>query len=240
MTPFLILTLPRSGSYHLVSLLDSAPDLTCHGEVYKRERIELAPPLRRRLGLAGAEVARRDAMGAAFPRALEALSPGRATGFKAFPQHLRGLPHRKALLFAPGRARVILTRDPLERHLSACRARASGVWVRKQDAPPPPVPRIRFDPLAFLKDLEAARRLDRLAARMEAQAPGTVRRIDYAALSDPGALTELLRFLGSAAEGAALRSDRARQHVGRIDAGVENRAEMQAFLAELGLKRRAA
>ena len=238
--PFLILTLPRSGSYHLVSLLDSAPDLICHGEIYKRERVELAPPLRAALGLGREDAARRDAMGAAFTRALEAAGQGKPVGFKAFPAHLRGLSHRRDMLFGPVRRRVILSRDPLAAHLSALRARATGRWVRKAGDPPDPPARIRYDPRAFEKRLEDAARLDQLAARMARQAPGGVHHIAYESLGDRAALGALLRFLGSTADPAALTSDRVRQHAGLLEDGVENPAEMHAHLRAIGYCRRAA
>ncbi|MGG7566182.1 hypothetical protein ACQ5SO_08480 [Rhodovulum sp. DZ06] len=230
--PFFILTLPRSGSYHLVSLLDSAPDLSCHGEVYKRDRVELAPATRRRLGLGPAEVAPRDAMGMDLVKALQGR--GKPSGFKAFPQHLEALPHRRALLFGQGLRRVALTRDPLAAYLSALRARATGRWVRMAGEAAPPVIPIRYDPDEFEARLAARARFDRLLDEIEAAAPGTLHRIDYDRLSDPGALTGLLRFLGSRAEGAALRSDRARQHCHPPFAGVQNPGEMEDHQRALG------
>ena len=48
---FLVVTLPRSGSYNLVSLLNSAPDIVCHGEVFKRDVVELAEGPLAKLGM---------------------------------------------------------------------------------------------------------------------------------------------------------------------------------------------
>lgn len=235
-TPFLILTLPRSGSYHLAALLDSAPDLTCHGEIYKAERVELPPVLRARLGGPGEDPAARDAAGPAFLAALEAAAaPGRAVGFKAFPAQLRGLPHRRALLFGRGRRRVILRRDPVETFLSLLRARAHGRWTRMTGEAPPPPATLRWRRAAFEAHLRLHRAFDDLAARMERERPHLCHAVDYAALDDPQTRARLLRFLGSAAAPETLRSDRRRQHEGPPLAGVENAREMRADLAALGL-----
>jgi|GEM_PF-4171676 len=48
---FVVLSTMRCGSYHLTSLLDSAPDLTCLGEIYKPRKVELPRPLLRKLRL---------------------------------------------------------------------------------------------------------------------------------------------------------------------------------------------
>ena len=48
---FVIVTLPRSGSYNLVSLLNSAPDIICHGEVFKRDVVELRPLHLEKMGM---------------------------------------------------------------------------------------------------------------------------------------------------------------------------------------------
>ena len=49
---FVIFTRARSGSNSLMSRLDSCPDVTCHGEIFKRKRIDLRPEHRRRLPIA--------------------------------------------------------------------------------------------------------------------------------------------------------------------------------------------
>jgi len=40
-SPFVITTQPRSGSYHFKSLLDSAEDIVCQGEIFKESAVEV-------------------------------------------------------------------------------------------------------------------------------------------------------------------------------------------------------
>ncbi|HVH02026.1 MAG TPA: hypothetical protein VM891_03585 [Amaricoccus sp.] len=47
----MIFTRARSGSNSLMSRLDSCPDVTCHGEIFKRKRIDLRPEYRKRLAM---------------------------------------------------------------------------------------------------------------------------------------------------------------------------------------------
>jgi hypothetical protein len=236
--PFVILTRPRSGSYHLVSLLGSAPDLVCYGEVYKRERVELPPPVRACLGLRPGDMAARDKAGAGLLSTLAALSPECAVGFKAFPSQLRGLTHRSALLFGPDWRRIVLRRNPLATYLSALRAHATGIWaVRAGETPPADALRapVRFDPAEFAQHLEGAARFDRLCDAIAAAAPDAVLRADYRDLNDPGALARALAFLGSAATPDTLRSDRLRQFPAPPEDGVENAGEMRRHLDARGL-----
>ena len=59
--PFLIITLPRSGSYHLRALLDSAPDISAFGEIFKGSEVELPRSQLTLLGLSPTDMAARDA-----------------------------------------------------------------------------------------------------------------------------------------------------------------------------------
>src|SRR5215475_140758 len=86
-TSFVIVTLPRSGSYNLVSLLNSAPDIICHGEVFKPNVVELADGPLGKLDMKAEDIAARDARPMAFLNRLRGLNARKIVGFKMFPEH---------------------------------------------------------------------------------------------------------------------------------------------------------
>src|SRR5262245_39883207 len=83
---FVIVTLPRSGSYNLVSLLNSAPDIVCHGEIFKRDAVEVRPLHLEKMGFKTEDVAERDAKPGAFLQRLRGLNARKIVGFKMFPE----------------------------------------------------------------------------------------------------------------------------------------------------------
>src|ERR1700741_3016246 len=108
--PFVLFCTPRTGSYHFVSLLASAPDVDCHGEVFKPGRAELAPQVLAALGTTPGDAGARDADPLRFVERLRALTPpSRAFGFKLFANHVgthKAL--RDAVLLAPAWRKIVL------------------------------------------------------------------------------------------------------------------------------------
>lgn len=125
---FFILAFPRTGSYALTSLLDSAEDIICHGEVFKQSGLELRPWVRKKFG-ADFGPTERDENGPEFIRRLRRLSPQQIFGFKVFPEHLSRAKLRDRLLTSDNWRKIVLLRDPIEVYASLRRARATGVWV---------------------------------------------------------------------------------------------------------------
>ena len=80
------ITLPRSGSYHLRALLDSAPDIRCYGEIFKGSEVELPPEDLAFLGLGKKDTQKRDDMGMAVLNRLRKRTDeaGLIFGFKDF------------------------------------------------------------------------------------------------------------------------------------------------------------
>jgi len=125
---FAIITLPRSGSYLLVDLLNQVPGIRCHPEIFKPGRLELDSDMR---PLVKWTVARRDERPIGYMRTILRMGDYAATGFKFFPEH------NKKLLSHITTARyihkVVLSRHPISRYISRMRAEATGRWVRRND-----------------------------------------------------------------------------------------------------------
>lgn len=137
----------RTGSYHLTSLLDSADDIVFHGELFKRDRIEVKPWLQKRLTFKSP--AERDHDAESFVRELRSLTPRRCFGFKLFPQHIERVPQVKHLLYSKDWHRIILVRNPLEVYASILRAKNTRLWVVNKRMSPPEDQlrrRVRFSP----------------------------------------------------------------------------------------------
>ena len=127
---FVIVTLPRSGSYHLVSLLGSAKDVVCHGEVFKRERIELGAWHLEKMKVKAEDVGLRDEKPLKFLDRLRSLNGRKIFGFKLFPQHLgNSTTLRDQLLGDSSWKKIFLFRNPVESYASLLRAQSTGVWV---------------------------------------------------------------------------------------------------------------
>jgi LPS sulfotransferase NodH len=245
--PFVVFCQPRTGSYHLVSLLGSAPDIVCHGEVFKPGRIELLPQALAALGIAADDVAARNADPVGFVERLQALStPAAILGFKLFVNHLvaqKGL--RRAVLLAPGWRKIVLQRDPVRTYASRLRAEQTGVWTlpvgRTQASALLHAP-VRFEAGDFERHLQEHEKFRRLVDAAAAVPGNPVLRLDYDDLlqaddARPGeaGLAAVLRFVGSAAAPGALRSTMQRQYTGDFRAGFTNWPEFEAHLVARGL-----
>jgi hypothetical protein len=226
---FVIFTRARSGSNSLMSRLDSCPDVTCHGEIFKRKRIDIRPEYRRRLPVA--TVPARNADPGGFVAGLRALDPDRHVGFKIFPPHLETAPGAIAHLVAPATRRIVLVRAPLETYASGLRMKATGVHkLQEGDLPPPGAldARVRFTRKGFRR-FHAAYNRFMVLARTIAAIPGSFV-IHYEQINDAAALDALLGFVGSEARAGESRTAFRKQHAGGLAEGFENWDELQAFL----------
>ena len=245
--PFVVFCQPRTGSYHLVSLLGSAPDIVCHGEAFKPGRIELRPEALAALGLGPDDIARRNADPVGFVERLHALStPSAILGFKLFVNHVvahKGL--RRAVLHAPAWRKLVLQRDPVRTYASRLRAEQTGVWtlpVGRSHASELLHAPVRFEAAAFEKHLQEHEKFRRLVDEAAAVPGNPVLRLDYDDLlqdapgeEGAGGLAAALRFVGSAAAPGALRSTLQRQYTADFRAGFANWPEFEAHLLARGL-----
>lgn len=218
---FVVFCEARTGSYSLVSRLGSAADIVCHGEIFKKDRIEVSPFHQRRLS--GHTIAARNAAPDGFIRAARAINPHKHFGFKLFLHHLNWAPEAVGYLTAPETRRIILWRDPLEVYASGLRARATGIWTvrsaraERRDALDAPV---RYEPATFDTFVAHYNRFV-LFTRVLAALPGSFV-VHYPQINDPAALDALFRFVGSRASAAESRTEYRKQFRGRLEDGFEN------------------
>ena len=235
-TPFVIITLPRSGSYHLRALLDSAPDIRCYGEIFKGSEVELPPEDLLLVDLTKQETAKRDEMGMAVLNRLRKKTDaaGQIFGFKDFRFNLTRAKIYSQIVNSEGWRKVFLFRNPIERYISMERADLTGVFVvteRNKDKTLDLKRPIRFDPERFERSMGSHRNLTKDAAKMlEKQGPELALSLDYDRLNDLDTRKALMGFLGSAGDGALLASDHVKQFTASLESGVENWDEMQDYL----------
>ena len=237
-TPFVIITLPRSGSYHLRALLDSAPDIRCYGEIFKGSEVELPPEELALLGLGKKDTDKRDEMGMAVLNKLRKKTDAtdQIFGFKDFRFNLSRVKIFQQMVNSKGWRKVFLFRNPIERYISMERADLTGVFVvtektkdRNLDLKRP----VRFDPERFERSMGSHRNLKRDAEKaLEKFGPDLVHLVDYTQLNTLDTRKALMAFLGSQGDGALLASDHVKQFTAPLESGVENWAEMEANLQE--------
>ncbi len=234
--PFLIITLPRSGSYHLRALLDSAPDISAFGEIFKGSAVELPRSQLTLLGLQAADVAARDVMGMQVLTKLcaQADQKGLIFGFKDFRFNLNRVGILDQILASDNWRKVFLFRNPVERYVSLKRADLTGVFVVTKDMKTDGLDLkrpIRFDPEDFEKSIAPHRRLKNdVRKAKERSGKENVFVIDYDEVNDPSRLQKLLQFLGSTANADALRSSHVKQFAEPLAAGVENWDELVTYM----------
>lgn len=237
-TPFVVVTLPRSGSYHLRALLDSAPDIRCYGEIFKGSEVELPPEDLAFLGLGKKDIEKRDEMGMAVLNRLRKRTDAadKIFGFKDFRFNLNRVKIYQKMLNSKGWRKVFLFRNPLERYVSMERADLTGVFVvteKNKNAGLDLVRPIRFDAERFERSMAAHRRLtDDAEKALEKLGPDLVHVLDYTQVNDLAARKDLMAFLGSSGDGALLASDHVKQFTAPFESGVENWQEMAAYLEQ--------
>ncbi len=237
-TPFVIITLPRSGSYHLRALLDSAPDIRCYGEIFKGSEVELPPEELALLGLGKKDTDKRDEMGMAVLNRLRKNTDAtdQIFGFKDFRFNLSRVKIFQKMVNSKGWRKVFLFRNPIERYISMERADLTGVFVvtektkdRNLDLKRP----VRFDPERFERSMGSHRNLKRDAEQaFEKFGPDLVHLVDYTQVNTLETRKALMAFLGSQGDGALLASDHVKQFTAPLESGVENWTEMEAYLQE--------
>ena len=200
---FVIFTRARSGSNSLVSRLNSCPDVACHGEIFKRGRIDIARAYRRRLPIATVRRAQRRPVD--FIAGIRALDPQTATSASRSSRRTStARPGVIAHIAAPATRRIVLTRAPLETYASFLRMRATGVHKLKAGETPPPEAldrQGRASPKRTFRRFAAGYNRFMAMARLIAAIPGSFV-IDYAQINDPEALDALFGFVGSTARAA--------------------------------------
>lgn len=236
--PFVIITLPRSGSYHLRALLDSAPDIRCYGEIFKGSAVELPPEELALAGLKSTETAKRDEMGMALLNLLRKPTDqkGLIFGFKDFRFNLNRAGIYQQLLNSKGWRKVFLFRNPVERYISMERADLTGVFVvteKNKDKGLDLKRPVCFDAAKFEKSMGSHRRLTDDARKAAAKhGADTVLIVNYDTLNDLAARKAMMGFVGSASDGQLLESTHVKQFTAPLESGVENWSDLTDYLAK--------
>jgi LPS sulfotransferase NodH len=213
---FVILCLGRTGSEHLVSLLNSHPQVRCFGELFGPGPV----PWRRYFVNSATDDPVRYLAG------LFDGSGDRAVGFKLTHDCMLAHPRAREVLDAFDLAVIRLRRrNHLAQYVSAQLASATGVWHSRRE--PVQAARIRLDPQACIRTLAALERQD---AGLDALADGHRRLdLDYEELADGEGVEETLeRFLGVAPHPLTSRHRRLRS--GQLEDVVENWPEIERAL----------
>ncbi len=219
---FVVIAWPRTGSYYLTSLLNSAQGVVCHGEIFKEDFVEISPWHRDRLTID--TVAERDADPRAFLDALRALNPDDVLGFKAFPGHLRRVAGLRDLV-APW-PKIVLLRDPIEVYASLQRARATDLWTLRKDQEADADKlhaKISFDPESWEKFRKNYSKYLTLASNLRKKMI-----VHYDQLGHPKLMRRILKKIGSDAAPDQLESEYRKQFSRPVAEGFDN---WDAFVA---------
>lgn len=234
---FVVFCDARTGSYNLTSLLNSAEDVVCHGEIFKKGQIEVSDFHRRKLvasafGQKG--IAARNHNASAFIAELRRINPFKHFGYKMFASHLIWAPGAVEYLTARSTKRVILYRPGLEVYASGLRARATGVWTNRSGrevAEGVLDTRVEFTPESLEVFCFHYNRYVSMCRMLAALPDSFV--IHYEQTNDPAVIDALLDFLGSRARAADLRSDYRKQYKGSLADGFSNWDALEAALGTL-------
>lgn len=232
MQPFIIVSKPRSGTNHLVQLLDSHPDIACYGEIFRAEyrmtklidpSLEPFADLSARAADPGAYLDRIADLRAADARFL---------GFKVFPNQMSAMEKlfsREGILFVRlGRRNLLATfsSNKIARETGQGVARA-GEEVKKT--------RISFEDKEFANYLKRQAQQDARTGDLMAGVPGErIFDLDYGDLADADRLDALQAFLG--AEPRPLSSNMQKRNPSDILARFDNPDAVQRYLAAQGLE----
>ncbi|MFV2054338.1 nodulation protein NodH [Aliiroseovarius sp. YM-037] len=222
---FMILAEMRTGSNFLEESLNSFPGLTSYGEAFNPGFVGF-PKINH---IHGITLEEREDDPSVLLRAIRDKTDGLG-GFRFFHDHdpralVACLPDKKC-------AKVILTRNPVDRYVSWKIARETGQWkltnVKHQKSA-----RIRFDRAEFAAQLQAQSTFRRDVLRQLQISGQTAFHIDYDDLQDVGVLNGLARFLGVDHEIKSPAKSIKKQNPASLSDKVENHAEMEEALADL-------
>lgn len=233
---FIIVTLPRSGSYHLVSLLDSADDIVCHGEIFKTDYIELRKFHLDKLKLDKADVAKRDTDRVGFAQSLRRINKLKHVGFKIFPGHVnKDQEFNNSLMNSPAWKKIFLFRNPLYSYASLMRAKQTGVWVLTEGTKHSEDKlnaKIEFSKDEFEQHLSTCKWFENICSRTEKVPANRVFHAHYNKLGEKSHMQEMLKFIGSKSDASLLKSDKQRQFSAKFEDGFTNWPEFEAYLRQ--------
>ncbi|WP_347266918.1 hypothetical protein [Paracoccus sp. (in: a-proteobacteria)] len=223
---FVIFAEMRTGSNLLEATLNSVKRVTCFGEAFNPYMMGWPD----KDAIRGVTRAERDAEPLRLLAAIRD-KPGHLSGFRYFHDHDPRV--LDAILDDRGCAKIVLTRNPVESHVSTALARATNQW--KLNASETPIPaRVHFDAAEF-REVSAAIGAFRQKLHHRLQGSGqSAFWLDYEDLRDAAVMTGLLHWLGREdIRDLQPAGDQVPQNPGELAQKVTNFDEMQTELARL-------
>jgi LPS sulfotransferase NodH len=192
---FVIFCFPRTGSYLLTDILNKQEGVTCHEEIFKKNRVELDEQYRDQLGLSLDDMEKRDADPLTYLEAVYEMSPGPVTGFKIFPAHNRQILLK--LMYDTSIKKVFLARNPVQSYISTLVARETGAWTKTHHDKPDTEVQVEFPINGFIRRIHEQRKFfERIVAAIKLTAGNPFHIIDYSELKDPARMQLLAEYLG--------------------------------------------
>jgi len=238
---FVIVTLPRSGSYFFQSLLNSAEDIICHPEIFKKRRVEISAWHRHKLSIENWEdVAARDNDPINFLNRLRDLNPYNVFGFKAFfIEQFQPRPDlRKNILESRDWKKIFLIRNPVYTYASLLRAKSSGEWTLKNNKPKTSSSKqvVVFEQSELVKHLNHYAIIIKAYEKCVSTHDSDCILLEYHQLHNLETLSKILEFIGSSTEISKLKIDYKRQYEADISESFVNFHELESYLADIGRK----
>lgn len=236
MNKFVVACLARTGSYRLTDILNQQNGVVCHGEVFKKNRIEVNDKYLEALSLKRSDVQKRDSEPVSFLNNLfgAAEEEGKvASGFKIFPGH-----NNKALdycLTEEGVSVIFLCRNPFQQYVSLKVASSSGVWVKKNRRNEESnIEPIMFDVNEFVNRMNVIFSYYNKVRLLSTIADKSVLEVDYNDSLRGMGVNNVLRHIGVPESGATLSSHKKIIQKDYSEV-VENWGDARAFLRKLGV-----
>ncbi|MGM9487217.1 hypothetical protein [Ideonella sp. YS5] len=212
---FLLVGMMRSGSNFLERQLNLLPDVRCHGELFNPAFVGLGheaagrPP-----GYAREDTGARNADEDAFIAQVDQACDRRVVGLRLFLDHSAQMTAR--LLYDPGVAKVVLSRNLLEAYISLETARETGVWLTTEAAKAPPKPvKVEINKLVTFALRQSLYYND--VQTVLHQTGQRYLQVDYNEIKDLAKLNEIARFVGSEHQFKAVTEPIRKQNPGTLE-----------------------
>jgi hypothetical protein len=192
---FVILCYPRTGSYLLTDLLGRQKSVECHGELLKKNWIELDARLLKKLLLKPEDVESRDRNPMQFLDDVFALSSAKMVGFKMFPFHNQVV--MRSLLEDHSVSKIFLGRNPLQSYISLCMANETDKWIRTDRLRTDEEVYVNFDEVIFLDHLQRQRTMyERVLTASVYDKSNPIYFLDYKDLQNENKMQNICSFMG--------------------------------------------
>lgn len=232
---FVVFCIPRTGSYGLVSRLDSTPDIACYGEIFKREYIEIDEEIKKSLLINSIE--ERDDNPYAYIDEIKSYNPDKHFGFKLFFQHVNRIPKLNSILKNKDWKRVLLLRDPIEVYASNVRAAKTGIWTYSTNdkiTPDKLNAKITFDQKDFDKFMSHYGNYIDICSELS-KLPNTFV-IHQNEINNKNVINLLLSFLGSKYTSTSTCSKYKKQFTKKFKDGFNNWDDVDKYLKQHKIK----